>query len=882
MKLTVARRIVLLILATTVGLILLVGANMYLINNVFEKANFSTVNSVPAIKYLGKVNNYFQRSRIAVLRYAADPDLSVRVAQKDNYEGHLVTTKKWLKEYSTTLIGGKDNELYDAELKLLDQYETQVKSVLSMANNDPSITYSNNSTLKEALLEADKIGRKFSETVEQHLEFNDEQANLGSKDAIETKKISTYSALGLATALLIVIVILGLLTKKSVLAAIGAEPADLADIAKSFAEGKLGTNIPLENGDSTSVAASIKSLQATLNQLVNSIRSVSLEHDKGDIDIRVDVNSFKGGYADIADGINKMVEGHIELNQKAMSVVKAFGEGNFDKSLERFPGKKASINQTVEQVRANIKDFIADMNRMSSKHDEGDIDARMNESNYQGAYLEMASGINAMVAGHVELMSKSIAVVSAFGNGDFDVGLEKFPGKKAVINEAIENTRNNIKSFIKEMNEMARQHDLGDVDVNIDVKKFKGSYADMANGVNDMVSGHVDMTQKAIAVVKAFGEGDFNAPLEKFPGKKAVINTNIEQVRSNLKALNDDAQMLADAAKDGRITVRADAAKHKGDFRKIIDGVNNTLEMIVGPIAVVKSAAETINTAAKEISKGNIDLSQRTEEQASSLEETASSMEELASTVKQNSENAKQANQLAMTASTIAIRGGDVVNDVVITMSAINESAHKIEDIISVIDGIAFQTNILALNAAVEAARAGEQGRGFAVVAGEVRNLAQRSASAAKEIKELIVDSVEKTSAGTKLVDTAGQTMTEIVSSVKRVTDIMAEIAAASVEQSAGIDQVNNAVIQMDEVTQQNAALVEQAAAAAESLMDQSEELYTAVNVFKMNETATALPAKVVAHASNPVNVRPSLKSISKVRRPAFSADSEDANWEEF
>jgi methyl-accepting chemotaxis protein len=295
-------------------------------------------------------------------------------------------------------------------------------------------------------------------------------------------------------------------------------------------------------------------------------------------------------------------------------------------------------------------------------------------------------------------------------------------------------------------------------------------------------------------------------------------------------------------------------------------------------------------------------LSQRTEEQASSLQETASSMEELSSTVKQNAENARQANQLAIGASAVAVKGGQVVGEVVGTMRSINESSKKIVDIISVIDGIAFQTNILALNAAVEAARAGEQGRGFAVVASEVRNLAQRSAAAAKEIKALIGDSVDKVGAGTKLVDEAGKTMQEIVTSVKRVTDIMSEITAASQEQSSGIDQVNQAITQMDEVTQQNAALVEQASAAAESMREQTLDLTLAVAAFKVGKAAARAPAgsgaqaapKKKAPARPPLERRGPNRATNVARLPANAAKAKSASaaskaaaggeeqWEEF
>ena len=321
---------------------------------------------------------------------------------------------------------------------------------------------------------------------------------------------------------------------------------------------------------------------------------------------------------------------------------------------------------------------------------------------------------------------------------------------------------------------------------------------------------------------------------------------------------------------------------------------------LVGIVGQVRVGTETIGTASREIADGNIDLSSRTEMQASALEKTASAMEELTSTVKQNADNARKANKLAATASDVALKGGSVVSQVVDTMSSINESAKKIVDIIGVIDGIAFQTNILALNAAVEAARAGEQGRGFAVVASEVRNLAQRSAGAAKEIKILIDDSAEKTERGTRLVGQAGVTMGEVVDSVRRVTDIMSEIASASQEQSAGIEQVNLSIIEMDGMTQQNAALVEQAAAAAQSLQDQAAELAHVVSIFKLVEgeekPAAYVPAPV---AAAPVAVRkpaPALRPVKSLTRKteaaapvapaaprkAAAASTSNDEWEEF
>ncbi|HVY06616.1 MAG TPA: methyl-accepting chemotaxis protein [Burkholderiales bacterium] len=410
--------------------------------------------------------------------------------------------------------------------------------------------------------------------------------------------------------------------------------------------------------------------------------------------------------------------------------------------------------------------------------------------------------------------------------------------------------------------ELARRIAAGDLSAEIPVDKSdRGS---MLLAMKHMQEALTRVMRDIKQVVGAAAHGDFGGRVDEsgMQGFQLEIARDVNAlVATSEQGLTDLSRMLS-ALAQGDLT-QSMQKEYQGLFRKLKEDANKTAAQLGEIVVRIKDSADTINIASREIASGNADLSQRTEEQASSLEQTASSMEQLTSTVKQNADNAKQANQLAIGASEIAARGGAVVGEVVKTMDSISEASRKIADIIGVIDGIAFQTNILALNAAVEAARAGEQGRGFAVVATEVRNLAQRSATAAKEIKSLIGDSVDKVDAGSRLVNQAGKTMDDLVSSVKHVADIMAEITAASAEQSAGIEQVSAAVGQMDETTQQNAALVEEAAAAAESLREEAAKLVQATLVFKLesqdhflervraaaNELARQFPAGVSAEA---------------------------------
>ena len=383
----------------------------------------------------------------------------------------------------------------------------------------------------------------------------------------------------------------------------------------------------------------------------------------------------------------------------------------------------------------------------------------------------------------------------------------------------------------------------------------------------DALNALADQEQKQNAQTKADAEAAFDNARNFMLVLLALavvlgVAAAIVITRSLLKQLGGEpgyTAKIAGSIAHGDLSIAIDTKE--SDRGSLLVEMKEMRNSLVDIVAQVRRGTETIGTASREIAAGNIDLSSRTELQASSLEKTASAMEQLTSTVKQNADNAREANALAAAASDVARKGGDVVSQVVGTMGEINGSASKIADIIGVIDGIAFQTNILALNAAVEAARAGEQGRGFAVVASEVRNLAQRSAAAAKEIKTLIDDSVSKVERGSKLVGQAGVTMDEVVSSVKRVTDIMSEIANASAEQSAGIAQVNTSIIEMDGMTQQNAALVEEAAAAAQSLQDQAGELARVVSIFKLEEGEQfQFEAQAPVATTTAVVVRPAAK----------------------
>ena len=534
-----------------------------------------------------------------------------------------------------------------------------------------------------------------------------------------------------------------------------------------------------------------------------------------------------------------------------------------------------TLSRAMETMVKSLQLIIDESNRMAAEHEKGDIDVKIDEAKFRGSFQVMTKGINDMVFGHIAVKKKAMAAIKAFGEGDFDVPFDRLPGKKAFITDTIEQVRANIKDFIADMRHMAVEHEKGDIDIVMNVGKFKGDYALMAQGVNDMVNSHIAVKKIAMSVVREFGEGNLDAPLEKLPGKKAFINENIERVRTNIKQLIADAALLADSAKEGRLEVRADATKHKGDFRRIVEGVNIMLDSIVGPvnevmrvlaamekgdmtqsinaeykgklqelrdatnntatklartITDVTNAAESLSNASNQVSATAQSLSQASSEQAASVDQTTAAIEQMSTSIRQNTENAKVADTMSADGTKKAAEGGEAVTETVAAMKSI-------ADKIGIIDDIAYQTNLLALNAAIEAARAGEHGKGFAVVAAEVRKLAERSQVAAQEIGQLAGNSVG-------LAERAGKLLDEIVPSTKSTADLVQEITSASTEQNEGAKQISDAMSQLASTTQTNASASEELAATADEMSGQANQLQQLMSFFRIERESISQPRK--------------------------------------
>jgi methyl-accepting chemotaxis protein len=606
-----------------------------------------------------------------------------------------------------------------------------------------------------------------------------------------------------------------------------------------FSKGNFDAPLARFVGKKAVINETIERLRGYVKSFIVEMHRMSNEHNQGDIDVVIPADKFTGAFRAMAEGVNGMVAGHISVKRKAMACVAEFAKGNFDAPLERFPGKKGFINETIEGLRGNMKSFIADMHRMSDEHNKGEIDAVIPVEGFAGDFRAMAKGVNEMVAGHITVKRKAMACVAEFAKGNFDAPLERFPGKKAFINDNLEQLRANLKSFIAEMTRMSDEHNKGDIDIEIPTAKFTGDFRTMAQGVNDMVAGHISVKKKSMACVAEFGRGNFDAPLERFPGKKAFINDTIEQVRVHLKNLNADTDVLISSATEGKLDFRADASRHMGDFGKIVQGINRTLDAVIEPVkeasvilskiaagdlaarvqgqyrgdharikddlnkmaANLQESFRTIGQNAQALASSSEELTAVSHQMAGNAEETATQANVVSAASEQVSRNvatvasggeqmqssireiAKNANEAARVAKN-AVHSATATN---VTVTKLGESSTEIGNVIKVITSIAQQTNLLALNATIEAARAGEAGKGFAVVANEVKELAKQTAKATEEISQKIEAIQGDTKAAVGAIG-------EITSVINQINDISNAIASAVEEQTVTTNEINRSM----------------------------------------------------------------------------------------
>ena len=639
-------------------------------------------------------------------------------------------------------------------------------------------------------------------------------------------------------------------------------------------------------GEFNQIKASLNNWIDQLAALSGDIRHMAEEHTRGDIDVVISPEHFVGSYRNMAIAVNDMVAGHIAVKKKAMACVDQFSKGNFDAALEQFPGKKAFINDTIERLRSNVRKFIAEMSRMSDEHTKGDIDVVIPADHFEGAFRTMATGVNEMVSGHIAVKKKAMACVTEFAKGNFDAALEQFPGKKAFINDTIERLRANIKRFIEEMNRMSEEHTKGDIDVVIPADHFEGAYRVMARGVNDMVSGHIAVKKKAMACIAEFGRGNFEAPLERFPGKKAFINETIETVRANLKSLITDMDTLAVAAREGKLSTRADAARHGGDFRRIVDGVNQTLDAVIGPLNV---AADYVDR----ISKGDVPsrIADNYNGDFNAIKQNLNVLIEAMESI------TRAAEQISRGDLTVQIRERSPQDKLMQALSSMVAGVTKVVvDIKTVASEVAngsqsmsSASNELSQGANTQAASAEEASSSMEEMVSNIK----QNADNAQQTEKIAIRSAEDAKAGGRSVADAVNAMKEIASKISIIEEIARQTnmlalnaaieAARAGEHGKGFAVVAAEVRKLAERSQKAAGEINQLSASTVKVAEKAGDM---LEKLVPNIQKTAELVKEISAASNEQNtgaeqINTALQQLQTVIQQNASASEEMASTSE-
>ncbi|XZG70213.1 methyl-accepting chemotaxis protein [Chitinibacteraceae bacterium HSL-7] len=648
----------------------------------------------------------------------------------------------------------------------------------------------------------DPIGGKVAELIQLQLDV--------AKHEFDESSATYLSVRVVAISAIVIGVVLAVVWGWMLLRAISVPLNRAVFVARRIAEGQVDNEIIITRRDETGqLLEAMQRMQQSIAGLISAQGQMALAHGAGQVSVRMDAGHYPGAFGDMAAQVNALVDQQQQVNDQAIAVIARYAQGDFEPDMPALPGELQRVTQALASVKQNLLAISSDIERLAAAGAVGNFEERCRPEHYEHMFRTMAEHLNRLIETCDVGFNDVLRVAEALAAGRLDERIST---------------------------------------------PYPGLFGRTADGVNATVDALADIIGDVERVVRAAAvEGDFGRRLSA-DGRQG-FTLALAQLLNELSSVTEtglrDVMRVAQALADGDLTQRIEQ-NYPGLFGETGEAVNTTVEHLRGLVGGIQASAATIHSAALEIAQGNADLSRRTEAQAASLEETASSSEELTSTVQQNAANAREAEGVAAESAAVASAGASAVGEVVTTMQEIEQASRRIVDIIAVIDGIAFQTNILALNAAVEAARAGEQGRGFAVVASEVRTLAQRSSVAAREIKTLIGTSSVQVEQGVARVKHAGDTIASVEAHIGHVNLLMREIAGASLEQADGISQVNQAVTQMDSVTQQNAALVEEAAAAAESLKQQAEALSEAVGVFKLERVGSPAASSLLGRAALP------------------------------
>lgn len=571
---------------------------------------------------------------------------------------------------------------------------------------------------------------------------------------------------------------------------------------------------------------------------INEVTSVAEKISQGDIEVEIERNS-KDEIGDLMGSFSKMLEG---IKQQSM-LVQELSNGNLNVRAE-LRSDKDILSKSLNSIVATLSQLISEMNHMSEQHDLGDIDVMIDSSHFSGPYKMVAQSVNNMVAGHLSLKKKAMACIQEFANGNFDAKLETFPGKKVFINEGIEKLRENLKEVNKEINGLVDASVKGILSTRVDANKYNGDWEKLIKGLNSLLDAIVEPVQEGIAVLNELSNGNLSARVKgAYNGDleliKIGLNSMGSQVQGYIEELTNNLSNMSEKNFTGGIE-----REYLGDFMALKNSINHIFEQFNYVLSEIDASAYQVETGADQVAASSQGLSQGASEQASSVEEISATITQVAEQAKENTTNANKANQLTIKAKTDAQNGDTQMSEMLEAMNEIKESSMNISNIIKVIDEIAFQTNILALNAAVEAARAGEHGKGFAVVAEEVRNLAARSAKAAKETTDLIDSSILKVEEGYKMANDTADALGKIVTGAGNSVEIVGMIAEASNEQAIAIGEINRGIEQISQITQSNTATAEESASASEEMAGHAQMLKGMMQEFQLKNKASIAVTK--------------------------------------